>query len=91
MGLVIDPVCGMVFDEDLAVARSVYRERTYYFCHPVCQRIFDVRPARFVDSRTIRLFRPRADNQTANPSRTTLNLMDVLTSSVRSAKSQMRN
>ncbi len=66
MGLVIDPVCGMVFDERLAAARSVYQERTYYFCHPVCQKIFDVRPARFVASRTVRFFRPLADEKNTN-------------------------
>lgn len=48
MGLVIDPVCGMQFGEDMAVAHSQYQDRTFYFCHPFCKRIFDLIPARFV-------------------------------------------
>ncbi len=48
MALVIDPVCGMEFDHRSASARSVYRGRTYHFCHPVCKDIFDSDPAHYV-------------------------------------------
>ncbi len=48
MGRVTDPVCGMRFPRECAVAQSMWLERTYYFCHPVCQRIFDADPSRFV-------------------------------------------
>ena len=50
MGLVVDPVCGMQFSKRLAVAHSEYLRRTFYFCHPVCKKIFDLKPSRFVYS-----------------------------------------
>ena len=48
MGLVVDPVCGMEFSKNVAVAHSEYLDRTFYFCHPACQKIFDIKPSRFV-------------------------------------------
>ena len=49
MELVVDPVCGMEFAQQAAAASSTYRTRVYYFCHPVCQKIFDADPTRFVE------------------------------------------
>ncbi len=48
MTLVTDPVCEMKFDKRLAAASSVYQNSIYYFCHPVCKKIFDADPARFI-------------------------------------------
>ncbi len=48
MTLVTDPLCEMKFDKRLAAASSVYQNRIYYFCHPVCKKIFDADPARFI-------------------------------------------
>ncbi len=48
MDLVIDPVCGMQFTANVAAGHSEYLNRTFYFCHPVCKKIFDTRPLRFV-------------------------------------------
>ncbi len=50
MELVIDPVCDMEFDQRTAAALSVYQNRLYYFCHPVCKKIFDADPTRFVQA-----------------------------------------
>lgn len=49
MALVIDPVCGMEFDHRSSWSTSVYQDRVYHFCHPVCKEIFDAAPGRFVD------------------------------------------
>ncbi len=50
MELAIDPVCDMEFDQCTAAALSVYQNRIYYFCHPVCKKIFDADPTRFVQT-----------------------------------------
>ncbi len=50
MALVTDPVCEMEFDERLAAAWSIYGDHTYYFCHPVCKKIFEVDPSRFIET-----------------------------------------
>jgi xanthine dehydrogenase accessory factor len=44
----IDPVCGMTVDVADARYRSVYDERTYYFCSAGCLESFEADPARFV-------------------------------------------
>ena len=44
----IDPVCGMTVDVADARYRSVYDERTYYFCSAGCLKSFEADPARFV-------------------------------------------
>lgn len=51
MELAIDPVCDMEFDQRAAAALSAYQNRVYYFCHPVCKKIFDADPARFVEAK----------------------------------------
>ncbi len=37
----IDPVCGMQVDENTAQYKAEYRGKTYYFCAPVCKRVFE--------------------------------------------------
>lgn len=48
MARVIDPVCGMAFDQRIAAAKSNWLNRTFYFCHPICKQIFDNKPWYFV-------------------------------------------
>ncbi len=67
MARVIDPVCGMEFEERAAVARSVYLNRTFYFCHPVCKKIFDVNPARFVYSANPKILKLKIMRDDATP------------------------
>ncbi len=45
---VIDPVCEMEFAERDAAGWSVDQNRVYYFCHPMCKKIFDADPKRFI-------------------------------------------
>ncbi len=45
---VVDPVCGMEFAPEHAVAQSEWLNRKFYFCHPICKSIFDSKPTRFV-------------------------------------------
>ncbi|HEY6103923.1 MAG TPA: YHS domain-containing protein [bacterium] len=47
--MVTDPVCGMQVDERKAAGRSVYHDRTYYFCSSSCQAAFDKEPQKFVE------------------------------------------
>lgn len=42
-----DPVCGMEVDEEKA-AKTVYKDKTYYFCNASCQWAFEINPAQFV-------------------------------------------
>ncbi len=48
MARVIDPVCGMEFEESMADDQSEWLNRTFYFCHPICKMVFDAKPWRFV-------------------------------------------
>ncbi len=41
---VTDPVCKMVIDDKDAVATSLYKGITHYFCSPVCKEEFDKNP-----------------------------------------------
>jgi YHS domain-containing protein len=43
-----DPVCGMQVDEKKAVASSVHKGATYYFCGPACKVTFEKNPEKFV-------------------------------------------
>ncbi len=45
---VTDPVCGMSFKIEKAVAMSEYGGKSYYFCTEACKRQFDEDPARYV-------------------------------------------
>ena len=46
--MAIDPVCNMEVDENSAKYKSVYREKTYYFCAPGCKIVFDENPEKYV-------------------------------------------
>lgn len=47
--MIKDPVCGMVVDPAKAVATTVYKEKTYYFCTSDCKTAFEQKPEKFVD------------------------------------------
>lgn len=46
---VTDPVCGMSFDEEEAVATAELEGDTYYFCSEECKEEFETDPEDFVD------------------------------------------
>jgi YHS domain-containing protein len=46
---VTDPVCGMAFDREKAVATVIYGERTLYFCTQACREQFEEDPSRYLD------------------------------------------
>lgn len=46
--MVKDPVCNMSVDEKKAVATSIHKGRTYYFCAKGCKEKFDEEPEKFV-------------------------------------------
>ncbi len=43
-----DPVCGMTLSGAVAPRTSTYDGRTYRFCSPTCQRLFEAHPGRYV-------------------------------------------
>ena len=43
---VTDPVCGLEFDEDLAIVHE-YDEKKYYFCCNGCRKIFIKKPKKW--------------------------------------------
>jgi YHS domain-containing protein len=43
-----DPVCGRIVIEARSAARSRYLGKTYHFCGPVCQEVFDKDPAKYL-------------------------------------------
>ncbi|MFQ5890070.1 MAG: YHS domain-containing protein, partial [Gemmatimonadota bacterium] len=45
---VTDPVCGMRFKPEKAVARAEFGGKTYYFCTMACRRRFEKEPGRYV-------------------------------------------
>ncbi len=47
-----DPVCGMEFDAEKAVAQTEHEEKTYYFCSEACKRQFDANPERYCSPRS---------------------------------------
>jgi YHS domain-containing protein len=49
VGMVKDPVCGMMIDEKTAAGRSEYDGTTYYFCAPICKQKFDQNPGTYVN------------------------------------------
>ncbi len=48
VSVVIDPVCGMTVDPDLAAGSYEYKGKTYYFCSPHCLQKFRDDPERFL-------------------------------------------
>jgi P-type Cu+ transporter len=47
----IDPVCGMEVQPDQAAGMTEYKDRTYYFCNPSCQKKFTADPERYIGQR----------------------------------------
>jgi len=46
---VTDPVCGMSFAKEEAVATAEYEGDTFYFCSEECREEFETEPEDFVD------------------------------------------
>ncbi len=84
---VTDPVCEMKFDKRLAAASSVYQNSIYYFCHPVCKKIFDADPVRFIAQTKSKLPRPNSRNQHGTEGRRNLKPECESSSSVHGTKS----
>ena len=42
-----DVVCGMDVDPKTALAKSEYKERTYFFCASGCKKEFDANPSKY--------------------------------------------
>ena len=53
--MVIDVVCGMQIDERTVKYNSVYKEKTYYFCGPMCKLEFDENPEKYLPSSSPKL------------------------------------
>ncbi len=49
---VTDPVCGMIIEDTGAVAKSTYKNDTYYFCSKPCKEDFDKNPESYLDAPT---------------------------------------
>ena len=46
--VVTDPVCRMEFPARAAAATLKFNDRTYYFCHAACLRLFEADPLAYV-------------------------------------------
>lgn len=44
----VDPVCKMLVEPAQAPASHVYRDKTYYFCHPNCKESFAKDPEKYL-------------------------------------------
>lgn len=42
-----DPVCGMQFQQEMAVGKSEHKGQTYYFCCLPCKERFDQNPEEY--------------------------------------------
>lgn len=51
----IDPVCGMNIEQQVAVAKSVYKNIDYYFCAIRCKELFDKNPEFYITNQTTRM------------------------------------
>lgn len=49
--MVLDVVCNMEIDEKTTKWKSEYKEKTYYFCAPVCKQKFDRNPEKYIKSK----------------------------------------
>ncbi len=47
----IDPVCGMRVDPEQSPARTIYGEKTFWFCSDTHRNEFDENPQRFIRMR----------------------------------------
>ena len=46
--MVEDVVCGMEIDEKTAKWKTNYKDKTYYFCEPICKLEFDENPEKYL-------------------------------------------
>jgi YHS domain-containing protein len=47
INMVIDPICNMNVDEKTAEYVSMFKGIKYYFCSPLCKKIFDENPDKY--------------------------------------------
>ena len=47
MGMVRDPVCGMMVDEKKSKLKSEHEGKTFYFCSAYCKTNFDKDPHKY--------------------------------------------
>jgi len=52
MARVKDLVCGMTIDPQTAVATSVYKGQTYFFCARGCKVAFDKDPEKYISGQS---------------------------------------
>lgn len=48
MAQVIDPICGMTVETELASLSTEYQGETFYFCAPGCKKTFEKDPVSYV-------------------------------------------
>ncbi len=48
-----DPVCGQVIKLTEIKDSSVYKSSRYYFCCPICKKMFDEKPEAYADKEEI--------------------------------------
>lgn len=48
----IDPVCGMIVNEENAREKYDYKGIIYYFCCSECLEVFKNNPEKYIDSET---------------------------------------
>ena len=46
--VVVDPVCKVEVDEKATENVSEYKGKKYYFCAPLCKKVFDENPEEYV-------------------------------------------
>lgn len=42
-----DPICGMMVDDKKSTMKSLYNNKTYYFCSEGCKATFDKNPQKY--------------------------------------------
>jgi len=47
---VIDPVCEMELDEREAKFKTIYRDKTYYFCNLSDKKLFEANPEKYLEA-----------------------------------------
>lgn len=45
-----DPVCEMKVNPQNPPAKTVYQDRTYYFCSELCKRLFEREPTKYIQA-----------------------------------------
>lgn len=47
--VVVDPVCKVEVDEKATKNVSEYKGKKYYFCEPLCKKMFDEDPGKYAE------------------------------------------